>query len=490
MRRLIITGLLCVAAVSLHAQSWRPAERLRGFNLTGMMLEGASPGAYDERDFALIRELGFNFARLPLDCRYWIQEGDWNTIAPDGLKPLDQALDWAERHGVHVMIALHRAPGYTALEPGASPDLFTDPQAQQACLRHWTMLAERYKQRAPERLSFNLINEPSDQVAASNYVKVVTMLVGGVRPQNPQRLLITDGAEWGRRVVPELHALKIGQGMRGYEPHGLSHYRAEWAGNPLSRPSWPPSGAVTPLLGPHKGALCVPMVLENLPACRFIIKPGMVSGNVDLQVAVNDDYLKAFPLHAGQGVGWSDVTEYPDWGLTQGRYNLTLECDLKRAKNRVVIAVTEGDWAAIDQIYLQTEDFREAVLFLENNWGKTNTVIVFHGFDKTQPFRAGGVESGLQYLRRRLTAPWEDEVRAGRFVIAGEFGAYRHTPHGVTLSWMEDYLRIWKMAGIGWALRDLRGPYGIIDSGRDDVQYEEFQGFSLDRAMLDLLRKY
>jgi hypothetical protein len=388
------------------------------------------------------------------------------------------------------MIALHRVPGYASLEPDAKPDLFTNAAVQKVCVKHWSFVAERYKDKAPELLSFNLINEPSAKVAGSNYVKVVSALVKAVRPANPDRLIITDGLEWGRKVVPELHKLGIGQGTRGYEPHGLSHYKAEWAGNPQSRPSWPPSGVYTPLLGPHKGALCVPMVLENIPACRFIIKPGMVSGNVDLQLMANDDYLQLYPLHVGDGIGWSDVTEHLEWGLSQGRYNLTLECDLKHSNNRVVISVTEGDWVAIDQIYLQTEDFKQAVLSLENSWGKTNTVITFKGFDAAQPFQSEIADDGLLFLRNQLMSPWEEDIKTGHFVVAGEFGTYRHTPHNVTLAWMEDYLKIWKMSGIGWALRDFRGPYGIIDSGREDVKYEDFKGYSLDRKMLELLQKY
>ncbi len=474
----------------MRADPWRPKERLRGFNLTGMMVMGVSPGEYDEQDFVLIKELGFNFVRLPLDYRYWIKDDDWNKLNPDALKPLDKAIAWAQQYKLHAMIALHRAPGYISLEPEAEPNLFVDKEAQKVCVNHWSFLAKHYKAKAPNVLSFNLINEPSEKTASSNYVPVVTALVDAVRQHNADRLIITDGLEWGRRVVPELHKLNIGQGTRGYEPHGLSHYKAEWAGNPLSYPSWPPSGAYTPLLGPHKEELCVPMVFENIPACRFIIKPGMVSGNVDLQLLANDDYLKAYPLHVGEGVGWSDVKEIAEWGLSQGRYNLTLECDLKHRKNRVVISVTEGDWVTIDQIYLQTEDFKQAVLSLENSWGKTNTVITFRGFDKSQPFQSSMAKDGLQFLRKNLTSSWEKESVEKRFVIVGEFGAYKYTPHNVTLSWMEDYLKIWKMAGIGWALRDFRGPYGIIDSGREDVEYEDFKGYELDRKMLELLKKY
>jgi endoglucanase len=55
---------------------------------------------------------------------------------------------------------------------------------------------------------------------------------------------------------------------------------------------------------------------------------------------------------------------------------------------------------------------------------------------------------------------------------------------------MQDCLENWKEAGWGWALWNFRGSFGVLDSGRADVQYEDFHGHKLDRTMLDLLRKY
>jgi len=43
--------------------------------------------------------------------------------------------------------------------------------------------------------------------------------------------------------------------------------------------------------------------------------------------------------------------------------------------------------------------------------------------------------------------------------------------------------------GIGYALWNLRGSFGVLDSGRSDVAYEDFHGHKLDRKLLDLLRK-
>jgi endoglucanase len=55
---------------------------------------------------------------------------------------------------------------------------------------------------------------------------------------------------------------------------------------------------------------------------------------------------------------------------------------------------------------------------------------------------------------------------------------------------MEDCLSLWKEAGWGNALWNLRGSFGVMDSERPDVQYEDFKGHKLDRKMLELLRKY
>ncbi|NLH98482.1 MAG: glycoside hydrolase, partial [Chthonomonadales bacterium] len=61
-------------------------------------------------------------------------------------------------------------------------------------------------------------------------------------------------------------------------------------------------------------------------------------------------------------------------------------------------------------------------------------------------------------------------------------------PHGVVMAWMRDCLANWKEAGWGWALWNLRGSFGVLDSERADVRYEDWRGHKLDRAMLELLK--
>jgi endoglucanase len=134
---------------------------------------------------------------------------------------------------------------------------------------------------------------------------------------------------------------------------------------------------------------------------------------------------------------------------------------------------------------------RTATLAFEQAWGKTNGVFRFAGFDGNPAFLPeSGALTGPEYIRRECLGPWQPAFDAGVFVMAGEFGAFNHTPHGLTLEWMEDNLREWKARDIGWALWNFKGPFGVLDSGRKDVVYEDFQGHKLDRKMLDLLRRY
>lgn len=98
----------------------------------------------------------------------------------------------------------------------------------------------------------------------------------------------------------------------------------------------------------------------------------------------------------------------------------------------------------------------------------------------------GGVWN-REKLRRELIDKWQPLVRLGVPIHVGEWGCFNRTPHPATLAWMRDLLGLWREAGWGWAMWNLRGAFGVVDSERTDVTYENFRGHQLDRAMLELL---
>ena len=95
-----------------------------------------------------------------------------------------------------------------------------------------------------------------------------------------------------------------------------------------------------------------------------------------------------------------------------------------------------------------------------------------------------------QWLWDNNVKPWKEAEKQGIGVMVGEFGAHNITPHPVVLSWMEDMLVNWRQADWGWALWNFRGSFGVANSERKDVDYEDWRGLKLDRKLVSLLQRY
>lgn len=348
------SALTLGAALAPHMQSLaddgplpepspRKLPRWRGFNLLSMFNVGRKEGGFPEKDFEIIAGLGFDFVRLPLDYRFWADPKDWRKVRDDALEPIDRAIEYGKQHGIHVQINFHRAPGYTVASPPEAKSLWSDPEALDACAAHWAHFASRYKGQPNRLVSFNLLNEPNDKVSPGDHRRIVERLCVSIREQDPGRLIVCDGRAWARIPIDELLGLDVAGSLHGYEPMGVTHYKASW-------------------------------------------------------------------------VNGSDRWAKPTWPLKR-----------------------DG----------QTIDGDE--------------------------------------LRKQQVEPWKQLESRGVGVHVGEFGCHNQTPHPVVLSWMQDGLSNWKGAGWGWALWNLRGSFGLLDSNRTDVSYEDYQGHKLDRRMLEVL---
>lgn len=341
---------ICLVGVPLSSSaSDKPSPnqlpRWRGFNLLEKF-NGARNQPYRESDFQLMAEWGFDFARLPMSYHCWSKPDNWLQMDENVLKEIDQAVSFGRKHKVHVNLNLHRIPGYCVNPPEEPLNLWKDEKALEAAAYHWQTFARRYKGIPNEKLSFDLINEPS-KVEEPDYVRVVTRLVEAIRSEDPGRLIIADGMEYGTKPVFGIKDLQVGQSTRGYGPFQLTHYKASWA--------------------------------------------------------------------AG-----SDTWPLPAWPYKQ-----------------------------------------------------TGTDV----WDKAR-------------LQREVFGPWKKLANQNVGVHVGEWGVYKHTPHDVSLAWMKDNLEIWKENGWGWSLWNLRGDFGVLNSGRADVAYEDYRGHKLDRKMLALLQAY
>lgn len=244
--------------------------RWRGFNI----LEFYRPRQYHttperraalEQDFQWMADWGFDFVRIPMSypCYLAYDADKGIPITPEetvifrdeAVDAIEETVQLANKHGLHVSLNLHRAPGFCINAGFHEPfNLWKDNEAQEAFYAHWAMWAKRLKHYSPELLSFDLVNEPcykedmNDQYARTKpipgdiYHKVAQGCLEVIHREGEERLVIADGNHGGALVIPELTDLPIGQSCRGYYPHYVSHYRAGWVWkNPEDAPMpvWP-----------------------------------------------------------------------------------------------------------------------------------------------------------------------------------------------------------------------------------------------------------
>ena len=336
---------------------WRPKARLCGFNLLGMfcktkMANGDKRifGYFPEDRFRWMHGWGFNFARLPLDYRFFIKDGDWMKLDEKQLEKLDAAVAYGKKYGIHVNIDFHRAPGYCCNPPMESKSLFTDPEPLAAFTNLWSALAKRYRGIPNDELTFDLVNEPADvkgyDATSSNYAVVAKSAIAAIRAVDPDRFIMSDGWLWGNRPVAELRPLmhNVGESLHPYSPHKVTHH-----------------------------------------------------------------------------------------GVASMKLDKAAECP---------------------------------------------------------PWPPDGFKSGREWFLANYFKKWEAVERAGDYLHMGEFGTYFKCPHATALRWTEDLLSIAKEKKLGWAMWNLDGAFGILDSGRTDCELEDFEGHKLDRKMLDLLVRY
>ena len=484
---------------------WRPSVRWRGFNLTSMLTwrAGRPLPKFDEADFRRISEWGFNFARLPLDYRHWTHGKDWNEIVPDALKPIDEAIAFGRKHGVHVQLCFHRAPGYCINRPELEPaSLFKDPEAAEVCARHWAFFARRYRDIPNEALSFNLMNEPNG-VAADKYAQVACTLIAAIRREDPQRFICSDGINGGNVPVSNIAGLHgVGQASRGYRPFPLTHYLAPWAGCPDVQPHWPydPMRPMGTLTGDGKPDMCAPLVIDDVPAGRLQLEIGRVSGKVTLRIEGDGRTLGEIALAPRvDAPEWKDARVFPQWGnLCQATYTPVEEVSIVRPCRRLTIKVVWGDWLQLRGLTLLGTGGRKATLPIACEFRRpVNFHRRFAGWNGALSFVAAGGDAartypddGREYLYLQGQSAWDRLAAQGVWTMVGEFGCYNTVPHDIVLAWTEDNLKLWQERNLGWALWNLRGPFGILDSGRKDVDYEDFEGHKLDRKLLELLQKH
>jgi endoglucanase len=85
---------------------------------------------------------------------------------------------------------------------------------------------------------------------------------------------------------------------------------------------------------------------------------------------------------------------------------------------------------------------------------------------------------------------WIQASHAGTNVMVGEFGVFNTVNHTIVIAYLKSLLSLYKQQAWGWAMWNFKGPFGILDSNRTDVNYKKVDKYKLDSDLLELLQQY
>jgi aryl-phospho-beta-D-glucosidase BglC (GH1 family) len=505
-----LPGLLSEAGTSSLPDIIRGnMTHLKGVNLTNFFNYDSKVGTDSnyppqEHEFMMISELGFNFVRIPFDYAFFIDNFDHKRFVSEKLRLLDEMILYGRKYNIHIMLNMHSAPGFSLVRRTTEGNrLWSEPSEQEAFIRQWEILAERYKGIPSKELSFNLLNEPN----SVQYEALAQNTVKAIRAIDPDRLIASDNINY--QVTPLFSLRKEGvvASARGYFPPFISHYKASWINdsNLYPPPVWPavvvpgrlytPTRATEGLSGPWTIRLDQPLETNY----RLGIRIQQVSTSIMLVIKADGELIQSWNTVCTGGEGeWKQAVYNSQYDIYINLFDLVIYADIPAHTETISIEALSGDWVSFNEVLIEPDDStgmgntqdsfpRYRIPTLSSSWGERITDIRLNRDGKilTDQKHVYDKERLKEYYR-----PSRSYHELGGEVFVGEMGVYHTASHQVTLDFMRDLLEIYEEYGWGWALWNFRGSFGVLDSERLGAEYVDFHGHHLDKKMIDLIRPF
>lgn len=232
---------LATAASTIAAQetdiAFRRAEHLRhGINLSSWFAQVYDAKGYTKehfdtydtaQDMALIKSMGFDHARFTLNPAPMFRRGQADRIPPEYLAMVDSAVKMILDQGLAVIIDIHPESDFKAR-------FATDDTMVEEFEDYWRALAKHYSTLDPERVFFEVLNEPEVK-DRYRWQGVQSRLVRAIREGAPNHTIIVAGANWSSITellsIEPLRDPNLIYNFHFYDPHIFTHQGATWSTN-------------------------------------------------------------------------------------------------------------------------------------------------------------------------------------------------------------------------------------------------------------------
>lgn len=240
MFRTCIAVILLLSPISLTQTappSAVPPARLahirHGVNLSGWFAQVYDPKGYTKEhlqtwttasDIALIRSAGFDHVRLSVNPQPFMDAARHRDGSAELFGYLDAAIKMILDAGLAVEIDMHPDSDFKARL--AKEDEFVERFAD-----FWSTVAKRYAPLDPDRVFFEILNEP-EMRDAYRWYGVEAKLAAAIRRGAPSNTLIAAGARWDDdddllflEPLPDSNVIYV---FHYYDPHIFTHQGATW----------------------------------------------------------------------------------------------------------------------------------------------------------------------------------------------------------------------------------------------------------------------
>jgi len=198
----------------------------RGVNF-GNMLEAPNEGEWGvfvkDEYFKIVKELGFDFIRLPV--RWPAHTSGLNhKIKPAFLKRVDHLITQALNNDLGLILNIHHFEGMDNAPDANSKKLYAI----------WEQLSAHYAW-LPLNVVFEVNNEPHGALTTEKWNQYQNKCIEIIRQTNPTRKILVTAAEWGgpngviNLILPKDENLFVS--FHSYDPFTFTHQGADWTGD-------------------------------------------------------------------------------------------------------------------------------------------------------------------------------------------------------------------------------------------------------------------
>jgi aryl-phospho-beta-D-glucosidase BglC (GH1 family) len=182
-----------------------------------------------EKDFETAASWGMDHVRIPVDYPVLEEDSNPGVFLESGFAYLDNSIRWASKHGLNVVIDVHRAPGFSfnTLDKNT---LFTDHVMQDRFAALWKVIAKRYRSEGGNVL-YELLNEIVEP-DSTRWNPLALRLIKAIREADTEHSIVVGGIQYNNvralALLPVFEDPGIVYTFHMYEPLAVTHQKAPW----------------------------------------------------------------------------------------------------------------------------------------------------------------------------------------------------------------------------------------------------------------------